>query len=393
LSHLPFCGVFILILPSPFFIKDFDEGDDYDKAGEEDEAAEQARLESEFWKRIENIQISSRRLAKAKKSDKAKAFFEREPDAREGYDRMWVSAIDNVCFKSLVGNFRNYGIQFADNFGDWQDGCPEDGLYTIEDVASYKARLVYQTTGLPCIASRTSFEIEPIPSSLTSPGMASSSLSSPMRPAVAAASAVSPRVASGYRINDIGMNVEYLCNALRPLSEPTRVTRFKTCLCYYDGELEVFDYGMCDVDIHFATSMRTFIAVAQSIIEMVKTMQLTFGLEFQGFLKNRIIEQSLSYSGGGLGKASMKLRDRVLKDGKVLPNDVIDVSKFMDSMIDVNLMDECAQELVRYKCHGIYAICCNDFCLYSADKCPHRRFSSVNLCLLTVQPIHGLEAN
>jgi hypothetical protein len=340
---LVFCDGFI---PPHVPFLDFDEGDDYDKADEEDEAAEQARLEAEFWKRIENIQISSRRLAKAKKSDKAKAFFEREPDAREGYDRMWVSAIDNVCFKSLVGNFRNYGVQFADNFGDWQDGCPEDGLYTIEDVASYKARLVYQITGLPCIASRTSFEIEPIPLSLTSPGMASSS----MRPGVAAASTtVSPRVASGYRINDIGMNVEYLCNALRPLSEPTRVTRFKTCLCYYDGELEVFDYGMCDVDIHFATSMRTFIAVAQSIIEMVKTMQLTFGLEFQGFLKNRIIEQSLSYSGGGLGKASMKLRDRVLKDGKVLPNDVIDVSKFMDSMIDVNLMDECAQELVRTK--------------------------------------------
>lgn len=41
----------------------------------------------------------------------------------------------------------------------------------------------------------------------------------------------------------------------------------------------------------------------------------------------------------------MKLRDRVLQDGRVLPNDIIDVSKFMDSLVDVNLMDECAQEL------------------------------------------------
>jgi hypothetical protein len=51
--------------------------------------------------------------------------------------------------------------------------------------------------------------------------------------------------------------------------------------------------------------------------------------------------------GGTLGSASLKLRDRVLKDGKVLPNSIIDVSGFMDSRVDVNLMDDCAKELVR----------------------------------------------
>jgi hypothetical protein len=81
-------GFFLLPLlacPTPqYSLLDFDEGDNYDKADdEEDDAAEQARLEDEFWKRIENIQISSRRWAKAKKSDKAKAFLEREPDALE----------------------------------------------------------------------------------------------------------------------------------------------------------------------------------------------------------------------------------------------------------------------------------------------------------------------
>lgn len=46
-----------------------------------------------------------------------------------------------------------------------------------------------------------------------------------------------------------------------------------------------------------------------------------------------------------MGTASIKLRDRVLKEGKVLPNDIIDVSAFMDSKVDVELMDECAKEL------------------------------------------------
>jgi len=31
----------------------------------------------------------------------------------------------------------------------------------------------------------------------------------------------------------------------------------------------------------------------------------------------------------------------------VLPNDIVDVSAFMDSMVDVNLMDDCAKELME----------------------------------------------
>ena len=121
------------------------------------------KQEAEFWKRMEKCQTKSIRLARAKASPKAEAFFTRPPDESQGFDRLWVTAIDNVCFKSMVGMFRNYGVEFADNFGDFIDGRPEDGLYSIEDMAAYKARLVYEATGLPCIASRTSFEIEPIP--------------------------------------------------------------------------------------------------------------------------------------------------------------------------------------------------------------------------------------
>merc|ERR1712232_536248 len=107
---------------------------------------------------------------------------------------MWVSAIDNVCFKNLVGLFRNYGVQFADNFGDWQDGCLEDSsVATVEDIASYKARHVYNITGLPCIASRTSFEIEPIPNLNTGTGSNSNNNNNMGRAALASSN---PRVAS-----------------------------------------------------------------------------------------------------------------------------------------------------------------------------------------------------
>jgi xanthine phosphoribosyltransferase len=298
---------------------------------EEDEQGniEVEREKAEFEARLSKLRLSSKRLEQARKSPKAAAFFSREPDAMEGYDRLWVSAIDNVCFKNLAGIFRNYGIQFADNFGDWEDGSVEDGLSSIEDIASFKARKVFEVTGRPCIASRTSFEIEPIPNLNPEAGRPTTTNSN-------------TRVSSGYQFNDVGAHVDYICDAMRPLSEPSRVTRFKTCLCYYDGEMEIYDYGVCDVDLLFANSMRTFIPVAAAINEMIKTLELTFGLEYMQWLQKRMDEAASGVSG-----ASLKLRDRVLRDGRVLPNEIIDVSDFMDSQIDVNLMDDCAKDLAN----------------------------------------------
>ena len=292
-----------------------------------DDQAEAAKMEADLLERLSKIGITSNRLEKARVSSKAKTYFSRPPDDVEGFDRMWVSAIDNVCFNNLVGVMRNYGIQFADNFGDWLDGTEQDGLHSIEDIASFKARKVYEITGLPCVASRTSFEIEPIPTSSSGPRSVAQS---------------NPRVTSGYKFNNVGEHVDYMIGALKPLSEISRVTRFRTCLCYYDGEVEIYDYGICDVDIYFATSLRTFIPVSAAINELCKTLQLTFGLEYQ-----RWLTAGSDQKGIGSGAASVQLRDRVLKDGRVLPNSIIDVSTFMDSMVDVNLMDDCAKELVN----------------------------------------------
>ena len=298
----------------------------FDDSADDDED-EADKMEAELLERISKIGIYSERLDKASRSTKAKTYFSRPPDELEGFDRMWVSAIDNVCFNNLVGVMRNYGIQFADNFGDWIDGSEADGLFSIEDIASFKARKVFEVTGLPCISSRTSFEIEPIPVSSTGPRSVGQA---------------NPRVTSGYRFNNVGMHVDHMIQALKPLSEETRVTRFRTCLCYYDGEVEIYDYGICDVDMYFANSLRTFIPVSAAINELCKTLQLTFGLDYQ-----RWLNAGADQKGMGVGAASVQLRDRVLKDGRVLPNSIIDVSSFMDSMVDVNLMDDCAKELAN----------------------------------------------
>jgi len=120
-----------------------------------------AEEEAKHLQKLSEILLNSQRLENAMDNPKAKAFFSRDPNEVEGYDRLWVSAIDNVCMKNLAGAFRNYGIEFACNFGDWENGCTDDAKQSIEDIASFKARKVFEVTGLPCVASRTSFEVEP----------------------------------------------------------------------------------------------------------------------------------------------------------------------------------------------------------------------------------------
>jgi hypothetical protein len=228
-------------------------------------------------------------LENAAVNPKAEAFFKRPPDALQGYDQMWVSAIEQPCIGNLHGIFMNYGIQFADNFADWELGCEKDGMRSIEDIASYKARKVYQVTGLPCIASRTSFEIEPIrPEDMDK-------VNEEMAAAAAASGkknwrppAKSPRVVSGYRFNDIGEHVDQMIEALTPFSEITRKTRFRSVVCYYDGEMEVFEYGELDCDLYFAGSMRTFIPMSEALNSMLKTLEIACDLQFQKWLTSAV---------------------------------------------------------------------------------------------------------
>jgi len=285
--------------------------------------------EKQYLEKLSQITLKCERLDKAMNNSNAASYFARDPDASEGFDRMWVSAIDDACMRNLVGLFKNYGVQFSNNFGEWEDGSEKDALWSIEDIAAYKARAVYEVTGLPCIASRSSFEVEPVRTSSIPGGAASPRVSG-----------LSPRVASGYRFNDISDNVDQIVGALQPSSDPCRLTQFRSVLCFYDGEMEIFDYGECDVDLALCNSMRTFVTMSTAIQEMCESLQLAYSLAYQPWVKRQVRESRRGYE-----PATLKLRDRVLKEGKVLPNNIIDVSSFMDSMVDVNLMDECGIEL------------------------------------------------
>jgi hypothetical protein len=320
---------------------------DYEEDHPEEAEAEAQEEEEEYTKSLSYISITSPRLENAAVNPKAEAYFQRKPDERQGYDVMWVSAVDTPCVKNLYGVFSDWGVQFADNFDDWDEGSVEggDAYRSIEDIASYKARKVYEVTGLPCIASRTSFEVEPIrPEDMDSSSASATAVigagGKKVRP-----SPKSPRVTTGYRFNNIGEHVDRIVQSLLPFSEPTRVTRFRSCVCYYDGEMELFEYGELDCDLYFSGSMRTFLPMSAAINSMLNSLELALDLQFQKWLKAKV--NDVSPGGGDYSDASLKLRDRVLKEAKVLPNDIIDVSSFMDAFVDVDLMDQCGKELAK----------------------------------------------
>jgi len=271
---------------------------DYDDDHPEEAKADSAKEEEEYVKSLSGIGITSPRLENAAVNPKAKAFFQRKPDELQGYDQMWVSAIDQPCIQNLHGIFMDYGVQFADNFADWELGTEEDGLRSIEDIASFKARKVYEVTGLPCIASRTSFEVEPIrPEDLekVNEEAAATLAASGKNLKQTKPPSKSPRVVTGYRFNDVGEHVDQIIQALMPFSEPTRVTRFRSCVCYYDGDMEIFEYGELDCDIYFSGSIRTFIPMSQALNSMLKTLQLALDLQFQKWLQSAVNDGETIY--------------------------------------------------------------------------------------------------
>jgi len=114
--------------------------------------------------------------------------------------------------------------------------------------------------------------------------------------------------------------------SLLPFSEPTCVTRLRSCVCYDDGEMELFKYRELDCDLYFSGSMQTFIPMLAAINSMLKSLELALDLQFQKWLHSAV---DAATGGGKYSGASISLRDWVLKEAKVLPNDIINVSSFM----------------------------------------------------------------
>ena len=101
------------------------------------------------------------------------------------------------------------------------------------------------------------------------------------------------------------------------------------------------DYGECDIDMCFSNSLRTCIPILLAIASLSNTLQVAYNLKYESWLHNNVNNVNNILSSSIVGPATLRFRDRVLKDATVLSNtNIIDVSQF-------TLLDECAQELAK----------------------------------------------
>ncbi|CAM9851479.1 unnamed protein product [Chrysoparadoxa australica] len=234
------------------------------------------------------------------------------------YKHMVATATD-AAFEGMVkGNLGTLGIEVKRNFADFVPTVP-DTSWDLEQIALFKAKTVFEATQMPVLAEATGFEVAP-----QGDGVGKKN--------------------SRFRFNRLGQQVDLLLEFLAPASDPERLTGFRTVLCYYDGEEAMFETSGAEVAITFCCNQTGMITVSAAMAAMCEAL----AFEIQD--KEDILGDLLSGNQDNRREkplvGGVMLRERVLRDGSVLPGNIIDVRGFMDTMVDMTLMNECAKDLV-----------------------------------------------
>ena len=112
--------------------------------------------------------------------------------------------------------------------------------------------------------------------------------------------------------------------------------------------METHAHGKCCIDTNFRNSLRTRVPISLASASLSDAPQVACNLKCESWLANNIKNVNNVSSSSIVGLATLRFRDRVLKDAFFLSNaNVTDVALFIDSCVDVSLLDERAQELAK----------------------------------------------
>lgn len=242
---------------------------------------------------------------------------------------VWMLGVSERKGCELRNQYSRVGILLARNFTDFEpaEGCEE--AYenaTLEEISLVKARAVYEATGLPAIVETSDLLIEPPETG----------------------SRVNKTLQQGYYTRKVEEEADAMIDRVRPISDESRITQFNSCVAYYDGEIEIVKRGTADVAIVFSGLQYTTIATTAAMDELYKELTRRF----------RLVLDS-DGSGKGLGEGDEEgeegkvlvgatlLKERILRDGKMLNEGIIKVSSFLNHMVDADLMEVCGEELAE----------------------------------------------
>lgn len=233
-------------------------------------------------------------------------------------DRVFVSAVTTRLARHVQDILLRVGVDLTFNADDYQDAEQAKEL-TIEQLALLKARELHRKTGLPAIAERSGWSIEA--SNIGGGGRGRT---------------------SAYEFNVINDEVDKLIAQLSMFGDDDRITTYSTAVCYVDGEREFVERAEIDVSLLFAEPNKQLVSASYAVGSLVRRLTDLYALSplrIDQVVGVGAIDAPTRYTG------SRDLKEAVLKHGKVLPNNILDVSAFMDSMVNVDLMYACAQEL------------------------------------------------
>jgi len=276
--------------------------------------------------------------------------------------RVWVTGVYKGMAKHVESILAMSGVEVCANFDDWMDGAGVEFM-ELGELALYKARELSARTGLPAIAERTSLLIEASnrPSaSLIGDGESSDSSSGRRLTNSAGVrkgqffSRATDNPAAEKAIGQVGLTGRGSASKL-----DERAVTYDSAVAFVDLEqgIEMVEMATAEVALKLADRFKPLVPMGCAVDNLCRKLEarldLTLvdpeSLESQGLpeLKETASEAASEAASGAGAGAVRRLKEAVLKTGRVLPNGIVDVSSFVTEEVDVDLMDACAAELAR----------------------------------------------
>lgn len=244
----------------------------------------------------------------------------------------WAAAVGPRKYAELKNAYARLGVLIHVNFGDF--AAPDASAFaraadsTLSTLAAAKARAVYMATGLPGISEASDFAIEP-------PSLNGR---------------VTKSRQTGYYTRAIEGEADDMIAKVQPISDVNRMTRFRSAVAYYDGEAEIITHGVAAVAIEYASAHNASIAQSAAFDELYRRLMRRFRLELSSFEAAESVRE-LSRTPRRRYVGAMLLRERILREGKVLSGGILKVSSFLNHQVDAQLAMTCGEELAARMRH------------------------------------------
>lgn len=242
------------------------------------------------------------------------------------YNDVWVLSVEPAKAFELRNQYIGVGVLLDRNFADFEPVPGYEQIVddaTLEQLSVAKAKMIFHLSGRPAIVETNELLIDP-----PEPG-----------------NSINKTLQQGYKTRKVRQEADAILDRIRPISDENRVTRFRSVVAYYDGEIQLVCPGAADVAIVFSAARRVTIAIAVALnslyVQLAKHFQLQLTNGNPPSADDDDSEENTRLYGATL------LRERIRREGVMLDGSIVKVSSFVNHKVDPELMEACGIELAE----------------------------------------------